>query len=99
MGRSGRDPVFYAQLESAQILHPQRAPEIVDLCFTCHGVMGPRQYRQDTKGSKLFTEEFIYATPATDPAQAEYGALARHGISCTACHHIVDDGAGSIVPI
>jgi hypothetical protein len=91
--------VFYAQLESAQVLHPQRATEIVDLCFTCHGVIGAAAVSRRYQGSKLFTEEFIYATPATDPAHAEYGALVRHGISCTACHHIVDDGAGSIVPI
>lgn len=88
MGLSGRDPVFYAQLESEQILQPQHAPQIVDLCFSCHGVMGQRQFHLDHKGSKLFTEALVYATPATDPAQAEYGALARNGISCTVCHHI-----------
>jgi hypothetical protein len=99
MGLSGRDPVFYAQLESETILQPQHAPQVVDLCLSCHGVMGQRQYHADTGGNKPFSEDFVYATPATDPANARYGALARNGVSCTVCHHIVDDGARSIIPI
>jgi hypothetical protein len=99
MGLAGRDPVFYAQLETERILQPEHAPAIADLCLKCHGVMGQRQYHIDTEDSKLFQEAFVYATDATDPAHAKYGALARDGISCTVCHHIVDDGAKSIVPI
>jgi hypothetical protein len=99
MGLAGRDPVFYAQLESETILQPQHAPQVADLCLSCHAVMGQRQYHADTQGTRLFSEAFVYATPATDPANALYGALARNGVSCTVCHHIVDDGAKSIVPI
>ena len=99
MGLAGRDPVFFAQQESERVLQPTRADEITNLCFHCHGVMGQRQFRRDTDSSELFREEFVFATPQTDPAHATYGALARDGISCLVCHQMVDDGNKTIFPI
>jgi hypothetical protein len=47
MGLAGRDPVFFAQLESEQAIHPALAKLVPDLCLHCHGVMGQRQYCLD----------------------------------------------------
>ncbi|HYO24774.1 MAG TPA: hypothetical protein VEQ85_07475, partial [Lacipirellulaceae bacterium] len=58
MGLAGRDPVFYAQLESEIEMmrgdfadDPQRgeelAAELVATCLRCHGVMGKHQYEFD----------------------------------------------------
>lgn len=59
MGLAGRDPIFYTQLESEQILHadldPNASPEqkaalrslIQDTCLQCHGAMGQRQHAID----------------------------------------------------
>jgi hypothetical protein len=85
MGLSGRDPVFFAQLESESVLHAPQKASIQDTCLSCHGVMGQRQLAQD-RGIP-FSLEMIYAT-GNDP-MAKYGALARDGVSCAVCHHIV----------
>ena len=59
MGLAGRDPIFYAQLDSEMAyLSKHRADkekEIVNLCFSCHGAMGQRQLALDTQGKELFT--------------------------------------------
>jgi hypothetical protein len=89
MGLAGRDPIFYAQLESELVLHPTHADSIQNLCFSCHGVMGQRQFTIDHPG-KLFTREMTQITDQANP-YARYGSLARDGISCTVCHQIVDD--------
>ena len=47
MGLGGRDPVFFAQLESEEIYHPAIGPLVQDLCLHCHGVMGQRQFCLD----------------------------------------------------
>lgn len=49
MGLAGRDPIFYAQLESERNrLHAEGAgdlaPCVENLCLHCHGVMGQRQH-------------------------------------------------------
>lgn len=90
MGLSGRDPVFYSQLESEINLHPEIKDEIVNTCLSCHGVMGKRQIDLDKKGPfKLEYLDLKYPQP-----YSEYGALARDGISCTVCHHIAADDLG-----
>ena len=90
MGLSGRDPVFYAQLESEINLHPEIKDEIVNTCMSCHGVMGKRQIDLDKKGPfKLEYLDLKYPQPFS-----EYGALARDGISCSVCHHIAAEGLG-----
>jgi len=95
MGLSGRDPVFFAQLDSESTVHnnlkgkPNPAGFIQDTCLSCHGVMGQRQYHID-KGNDpntLFTRDQLQ-----DPNSA-YGALARDGVSCNVCHHVADESA------
>jgi hypothetical protein len=92
MGLSGRDPIFFAQLDTESTVHSNlkgkpNAPGFVqDTCLSCHGVMGQRQFHLD-KGNDpdtLFTRDQL--ADATSP----YGALARDGISCAVCHHMVD---------
>lgn len=51
MGLAGRDPIFYAQLESeiALLEHAgsDLAPNVVTTCLSCHGAMGQRQLAID----------------------------------------------------
>ncbi|MCZ6678067.1 MAG: cytochrome P460 family protein, partial [Candidatus Poribacteria bacterium] len=89
MGLAGRDPIFYAQLESELNLHPTHTDEIQNTCFTCHGVMGKRQLAIDHPG-ETFEQDIVYTTTPGDPNH-KYGALARDGISCSVCHQIVND--------
>ncbi len=92
MGLSGRDPVFFAQLDSESTIHnnikgkPNAPGFVQDTCLSCHGVMGQRQFHID-KGNgpgTLFTRDQLQ--DATSP----YGALARDGVSCNVCHHMAD---------
>jgi hypothetical protein len=91
MGLSGRDPVFYAQLETELNLHPEIREETVNTCLSCHGVMGQRQITLDKKGP--FKLEYLDRY-GTQP-HAEYGGLARDGVSCAVCHHIAAEGLGT----
>ena len=65
MGLSGRDPIFFAQLDTESTIHAKikgknNAPGFVqDTCLSCHGVMGQRQFHLD-KGNApktLFTRD------------------------------------------
>jgi hypothetical protein len=93
MGLSGRDPIFFAQLDTESTVHSRlkgkhNAPSFIqDTCLSCHGVMGQRQYHLD-KGNgprTLFTLALL-----NDP-KSKYGALGRDGISCNVCHHMKDE--------
>jgi hypothetical protein len=83
MGLAGRDPVFHAQRESEVTRFGMHRTLVDTTCYRCHGVMGQRQARID---GTMFRHDMVYATPG-DPG-AKYGALARDGISCMACHQI-----------
>ncbi len=105
MGLAGRDPVFYAQLDS-EIAYLKTRPDaeemiktVTNTCFKCHGVMGKRTLDADHGGAGKgdFKREFVYITDETDP-NFKYGALARDGISCMSCHRIVADKAPPGVP-
>ena len=102
MGLAGRDPVFYAQLASeTDTFHPGSKAMVQDTCLGCHGILGQRQYGIDSvakggpKGGQCdqFPREAIDAKPykPDNPLEhlARYGALARDGISCAACHRMV----------
>ncbi|MCB1055388.1 MAG: hypothetical protein KDD11_07725 [Acidobacteria bacterium] len=108
MGLGGRDPIFYAQLASEiDTFHPDFSETIQDTCLGCHGILGQRQFaidqplghqtRSDGEGCDPFLR--VYANSVPYPAHnptaplADYGALARDGISCTACHHMVQTEA------
>ncbi|HUF78955.1 MAG TPA: hypothetical protein VMR44_08570, partial [Thermoanaerobaculia bacterium] len=104
MGLGGRDPIFFAQLASeTQTFHPDQPEVVQDVCLGCHGIMGQRQLKIDHAAEPddcfaphlLFTRDRVDAVPyPSDPAQnpelasAPYGALARDGISCAACHRM-----------
>jgi len=100
MGLAGRDPVFFAQLASETgAFHPGARSFVEDTCLGCHGINGQRQQAIDSKAASgactPFARTTLDAVPwSSDPndpvsALANYGALARDGISCTACHHMV----------
>lgn len=107
MGLAGRDPIFYAQLESEIAFvksffkdDPVKVAEnikaINNTCFKCHGVMGKRRLDDDHGGPGKgdFDPELVYATFDNNPPPNKsyiYGALARDGVSCMACHRIVED--------
>jgi hypothetical protein len=103
MGLAGRDPIFYAQLDSELAYLKDRKDDqqkVINTCFRCHGVMGKRQLDADNgydpaspdnkNPEPNFSLDFVYNTNTTDKT-FKYGALARDGVSCAACHHIVKD--------
>jgi hypothetical protein len=105
MGLAGRDPIFYAQLDS-EIAYLKTRPDadkmiqmVTNTCFKCHGVMGKRTLDLDSGGPDKgdFKRDFVYITDEKDP-NFKYGALARDGISCMSCHRIVADKAPPGVP-
>jgi hypothetical protein len=97
MGLAGRDPIFFAQLASeTQTFHPATSPKVQDTCLGCHGILGQRQAAVDSAPAANcpdFLRTTVNAVPYPDnnPSVplAPLGALARDGVSCTACHHMV----------
>jgi hypothetical protein len=84
MGLAGRDPIFYAQLDSEfagnKVNDKQK---ITNTCFNCHGAMGYKTFHDDPKNKdKNFDGNWVY------DQNNYYGGLARDGISCAVCHHI-----------
>lgn len=90
MGLSGRDPVFHAQLESEKAMRPRLSGFLDQTCYRCHGVMGQREAHA---AGLSFDHAMVYATGA-DPG-ARFGALARDGVSCAACHRATAEGLGT----
>lgn len=90
MGLAGRDPIFHAQLETEKALYPSQAEFFDNTCYRCHGVMGQRQIELDKK--KPFEHGMVYARPGEE--NGKYGALARDGVSCAACHQMSKEGLG-----
>ena len=95
MGMAGRDPIFFAQLESEMKTYPEDAGVIQNTCLRCHGAMGQRQYQEDREKpenkhkpeyqNKNFGLSMVFADKGP---HAKYGALARDGISCMVCHQM-----------
>lgn len=103
MGLAGRDPVFYAQLESEVNLLKKElgldqtrcttlCDTLIDACLRCHGAMGKAQFAADhANGAEKFSLAHVNATDATTAQRnhnATYGALAREGVSCMVCHRM-----------
>jgi hypothetical protein len=90
MGLAGRDPIFYAQLDSEIAFLTRQRPDqlkpVTNLCFSCHNAMGQRQMELDT-GKAEYTTAIPKISNLGDPL-FKYGALGREGISCAVCHHI-----------
>lgn len=123
MGLAGRDPIFYAQLESEMVLLEKDAKkggllkgslkenqeQVTNTCLSCHGSMGQRQLTIDAKTDKtldpLFKVDYVYLTellsaktPKPDNYQYhKYGELAREGISCMTCHHMIAPDAQAVM--
>lgn len=91
MGLAGRDPVFHAQLAWEKSKQPKHTGFFDQTCYRCHGVMGQRQIALDT--GEPFEHSMVYTTPGQP--NAKYGALAREGVSCAACHHVAAKGLGT----
>jgi hypothetical protein len=94
MSVAARDPVFRTQLEWEMFARPERAEEIESMCFKCHA---PMAYRSDEH--MLGKLAATYAQPdGNEPGKnaraAEFGALARDGVSCVVCHRIAGEGLG-----
>lgn len=94
MGLAGRDPIFYSQMDSelafAKTLPTDPTTMIVNTCLSCHGVMGARQLDIDQPADQNFSLSYVNLTDRSDP-HFKYGSLARDGISCESCHHMVRD--------
>ncbi len=97
MGLAGRDPIFFAQLASeTQTFHPRSADLVESTCLGCHGIAGARQFQIDehakTGACPTFTRDLVDAVPwpSGNPGaeHADYGMLARDGVTCTACHRM-----------
>ena len=92
MGLAGRDPVFFAQLES-EFAYLKTRPDgerltrdVRNACLQCHGAMGKRQLDVDSGAAAGdFQLSFLQITDRRD-SHFKYGALARDGISCQVCH-------------
>lgn len=97
MGLAGRDPIFFAQLDS-ELSYLDTIPDeatrtslkhsVVNTCFRCHGVMGKRQHDIDHPNTSF---DFSYILRTGSEPGAKYGALSRDGISCLSCHRIRRD--------
>ena len=91
MGLAGRDPIFYAQMESEITILKQESKAttenvnaVVNLCLTCHGVMGKKQLDIDQGGANdTFQLDWIYDTAADRRPREIWHAGAR--IRCTVC--------------
>lgn len=91
MGLAGRDPVFYAQVESEIALIRQQFGEgdeaksltetLVDTCLRCHGAMGHLQTSHSGGPHGKLTLDDVHA-------KSETGALIREGVSCMVCHRM-----------
>lgn len=103
MGLAGRDPVFFAQLESElallEKLYSEEKAENIGrnlqkTCLGCHGVMGKRQHDLDfgAHTPESFSIKDVYRDElnphGVDFADSKYGALARDGVSCAVCHRM-----------
>jgi hypothetical protein len=70
MGLAGRDPVFFAQLQSETNHLPMYAECIETTCLHCHGVMGQRQLGIDTANDDARCKNLFAIEP---PAGIAFG--------------------------
>lgn len=70
MALAARDPVFQAQAETERDLKPGVDPNAIDnVCYSCHGPMGQRQYHLDlitgNEDPPFFSHYMVFSTPRT----------------------------------
>lgn len=75
MGLSGRDPVFFSQLQSETNRLSSLAACIESTCLHCHGVMGARQFAMDTADARDDACVDLFAIPP--PPEVPFGAPFR----------------------
>lgn len=78
MGLAGRDPAFFAQLQSETNRLPEIDACIESTCLHCHGVMGARQWATDTAGRDDRACEDLFAIPP--PPEVPFGAPFRRDV-------------------
>ncbi len=88
MGNSGRDPYWMAAVRRESLDHPAAVDAIEDKCTICHLAMA-RTTAVAMGGQGRAFRNF----PTTGEGGA-HTALARDGVSCSACHQIQDEGLG-----
>jgi hypothetical protein len=71
MGLSGRDPIFFSQLQSETNRLPSETECIESLCLHCHGAMGARQFASDTAGDEDEACDDLFAIPP--PPEVPFG--------------------------
>jgi hypothetical protein len=82
MGNSAKDPLWRAKVSTEIVDHPELQTLIENECPRCHAPMGYTQAMMDGTG------------PYTIAAMVR-DTLALDGISCTACHQIMDTLLGT----
>lgn len=70
MGLAGRDPIFFAQLQSETNHLPDYTECIETTCLHCHGVMGQRQLAIDTESDDARCKDLFAIQP---PPQVPFG--------------------------
>jgi hypothetical protein len=103
MGLAGRDPIFFAQLESETTRLANATsgitPKVLEhTCLNCHGAMGQKQFTLDHPG-KNFDLQMVHKDNNFNDPMAKYGALARDGISCMICHQMKDNSNKKLIDI
>lgn len=78
MGLSGRDPVFFSQLQSETNRLPQLTTCIETMCLHCHGAMGQRQLAIDTPEEADQACKDMFAIPP--PAEVPFGKPLRRSV-------------------
>jgi hypothetical protein len=78
MGLAGRDPVFFAQLQSETNRLPEIEACIETTCLHCHGAMGAREWASDTADTDDRACADIFAIPP--PPEVPIGAPFRREI-------------------
>ncbi|NOK34961.1 hypothetical protein HMI49_17315 [Corallococcus exercitus] len=107
MGLAGKDPIFHAQLSWEQQKRPVLGAEISNFCLRCHQAGAQRQFHLDHGDRE---DPAVIAPPGTRPAftadyawlepqghidrPAQWGALAREGVTCTVCHQVEAEELG-----
>ncbi len=70
MGLAGRDPIFFAQLQSETNNLAAMTACIETTCLHCHGVMGARQFAMDTASEGTACEDMFAIPP---PPEVPFG--------------------------
>jgi len=78
MGLAGRDPVFFAQLQSETNHLPALADCIENTCLHCHGAMGARTFAADTGAAGDAACEDMFAIPP--PPEVPFGEPFRRAV-------------------